>query len=97
MHVLIAGAGVGGLCLANGLRAAGVRVSVFERDHDLAVRNQGYRIHIDEDGGAALRHCLPENLYRLYLGHLGGARRRPDQHPGHRPGGAVRVRGRTRW
>jgi salicylate hydroxylase len=67
VHVLIAGAGVGGLCLAQGLRAGGVRVSVFERDPDLGERDQGYRIHIDGHGGEALRRCLPEDLYRLYL------------------------------
>ncbi|SEP53090.1 2-polyprenyl-6-methoxyphenol hydroxylase [Amycolatopsis saalfeldensis] len=65
--MLIAGAGIGGLCLAQGLRAAGVRVSVFERDPALENRGQGYRIHIDDHGGEALRHCLPEHLYRLYL------------------------------
>ncbi|WP_328453204.1 FAD-dependent oxidoreductase [Amycolatopsis sp. NBC_00438] len=67
MHVLIAGAGVGGLCLAQGLRAAGVRVSVFERDPDLGEHDQGYRIHIDGHGGEALRRCLPGHLYRRYL------------------------------
>ncbi|WP_328610813.1 FAD-dependent monooxygenase [Amycolatopsis sp. NBC_00345] len=77
MRVLIAGAGIGGLCLAQGLRAAGVRVSVFERgcalenraldNRGLEARGQGYRIHIDDHGGEALRRCLPEHLYRLYL------------------------------
>lgn len=72
MHVLIAGAGIGGLCLAQGLHAARVRVSAFERDPSLdnrvlENRGQGYRIHIDNHGGEALRRCLPEHVYRLYL------------------------------
>lgn len=67
MQVLIAGGGVGGLCLAQGLRRAGVEVTVLERDPAIAVREQGYRIHIDANGGAALARCLPADLYELYL------------------------------
>ncbi|HEV2655851.1 MAG TPA: NAD(P)-binding protein, partial [Ktedonobacteraceae bacterium] len=43
-HVLIVGAGIGGLCLAQGLRKSGIRVSVYERDSSPYFRNQGYRI-----------------------------------------------------
>ena len=32
MEIIVVGAGTGGLCLANGLRDAGVNVRVFERD-----------------------------------------------------------------
>ncbi|HEX4223457.1 MAG TPA: NAD(P)/FAD-dependent oxidoreductase [Pseudonocardiaceae bacterium] len=67
MHVLIAGGGVGGLCLAQGLSGAGVEITVFERDPAIAVREQGYRIHIDADGDAALRRCLPSDLVDLHL------------------------------
>lgn len=67
LHVLIAGAGVGGLALAQGLRGAGIDVSVFEADPSPDSRRQGYRLHIDADGGEALRRCLPDPLYRLYL------------------------------
>jgi 2-polyprenyl-6-methoxyphenol hydroxylase-like FAD-dependent oxidoreductase len=67
MRVLIAGSGVGGLCLAQGLRGAGIEVTVFERDTAIAVREQGYRIHIDDNGGGALQRCLPEDLFELYL------------------------------
>jgi salicylate hydroxylase len=67
MQVIIAGGGVGGLCLAQGLHRAGVRTTVLERDGSAALRAQGYRIHIDDTGDAALRACLPEPLYRLCL------------------------------
>jgi 2-polyprenyl-6-methoxyphenol hydroxylase-like FAD-dependent oxidoreductase len=66
MHILIAGGGLGGLCLAQGLRKAGHTFEVFERDADLS-RKIGYRLHINADGGEALRACLPEDLFELYL------------------------------
>src|SRR5579875_2205681 len=65
--VVVAGGGLGGLCLAQGLRRRGVAVTVLERDPSPAVRGQGYRIHLDPDGLAALRHCLPEPLAQQCL------------------------------
>ncbi|MCM6772044.1 FAD-dependent monooxygenase [Nocardia sp. CDC159] len=58
-RILIAGGGVGGLALAQALHHGGLDVAVYERDPDPRIRNQGYRIHIDADGNAALRACLP--------------------------------------
>lgn len=66
MKVVIAGAGLGGLCLAQGLRSRGVEVIVYERDAALLSRRQGYRIHIDGDGDRALAVTLPPNLYELF-------------------------------
>jgi salicylate hydroxylase len=66
MHVLIAGGGLSGLCLAQGLRAAGVSCAVYERDPDLR-RRTGYRITINGDGGQALQRCLAPDLYEVYL------------------------------
>ena len=43
LRVLVIGAGLGGLCLAQGLRKAGVEVAVYERDTGLAIRTQGHR------------------------------------------------------
>lgn len=57
-HIAILGAGLGGLCLAQGLQALGCKVSVFERDAALASRPQGYRIRINQSGQAALAACL---------------------------------------
>ncbi len=65
MHVLIAGGGLSGLCLAQGLKRAGVSCAVYERDPE--VRRQGYRITINGDGGNALQACLPDDLFELYL------------------------------
>jgi 2-polyprenyl-6-methoxyphenol hydroxylase-like FAD-dependent oxidoreductase len=66
LHVLIAGGGLSGLCLGQGLRRAGHSVAVYERDADLD-RKVGYRLHMNADGGEALRRCLPADLYELYL------------------------------
>jgi 2-polyprenyl-6-methoxyphenol hydroxylase-like FAD-dependent oxidoreductase len=67
LRVLAIGGGLGGLCLAQGLRQAGVEVAVYERDVALAVRPQGHRIHLDTRGEQALRECLPPALFELFL------------------------------
>ncbi|MCO1580328.1 FAD-dependent monooxygenase [Crossiella sp. SN42] len=67
LRVAIAGAGVGGLCLAQGLRAAGAQVAVYERDPAVRSRHQGYRLRVDRHGNAALRACLPPELHELFL------------------------------
>lgn len=67
MRVIIAGAGLGGLCLAQGLKRAGVEVAVYERDAALTSRRQGYRIHIDGRGAQALHECLPAASYELFV------------------------------
>ena len=41
LQVMVIGAGTGGLALAHGLRASGIAVRVFERDHNLTERAQG--------------------------------------------------------
>jgi 2-polyprenyl-6-methoxyphenol hydroxylase-like FAD-dependent oxidoreductase len=64
-RILIAGAGIGGLALAQALRAGGFDVVVYERDPTPETRKQGYRIHIDQNGNAALRTCLPAEVLDL--------------------------------
>ncbi len=64
-HVLIAGGGIGGLCLAQGLRRAGISCAVYEAAPGLV--RAGYRLHMNAAGGNALRQCLPENLFELYM------------------------------
>jgi 2-polyprenyl-6-methoxyphenol hydroxylase-like FAD-dependent oxidoreductase len=67
LHVLVVGGGIGGLCLAQGLKKSGIQVSVYERDESAHFRRQGYRIGINTDGGRALFECLPEDLFNLFL------------------------------
>jgi 2-polyprenyl-6-methoxyphenol hydroxylase-like FAD-dependent oxidoreductase len=64
LHVLIAGGGLSGLALAQGLRKDGHTCEVFERDADDS-RKIGYYLHMNADGGEALRRCLPEDLFEL--------------------------------
>ncbi|HEY8042641.1 MAG TPA: NAD(P)/FAD-dependent oxidoreductase [Streptosporangiaceae bacterium] len=65
LHVLIAGGGLSGLALAQGLIKDGHTCEVFERDADLS-RKRGYYLHMNGDGGEALRRCLPADLFELY-------------------------------
>jgi 2-polyprenyl-6-methoxyphenol hydroxylase-like FAD-dependent oxidoreductase len=64
-RILISGAGIGGLALAHALRRGGLDVVVYEQDPTPRPRNQGYRIHIDRDGNAALAACLPPEVLDL--------------------------------
>jgi 2-polyprenyl-6-methoxyphenol hydroxylase-like FAD-dependent oxidoreductase len=68
MRVMIIGGGIGGLCLAQGLRRAGLEdVTVYERDHGVGTRWEGYRIHINPVGARALHACLPTDGWRGFL------------------------------
>ncbi|MER5645607.1 NAD(P)/FAD-dependent oxidoreductase [Streptosporangium sp. NPDC002524] len=66
MRVLIIGAGIGGLCLAHGLRRAGIDVEVLERTGAGTPGLAGYGIHINANGGRALRECLPEENWARF-------------------------------
>ncbi|WP_330230517.1 FAD-dependent monooxygenase [Nocardia sp. NBC_00508] len=63
--MIVIGAGLGGLCLAQGLRRAGISVAVYERDTSAAVRAQGHRLHLDGRGRQALSATLPPHLFGL--------------------------------
>jgi 2-polyprenyl-6-methoxyphenol hydroxylase-like FAD-dependent oxidoreductase len=65
LHVIVIGGGIGGLCLAQGLKQSGIGVSVYERDASAQFRSQGYRIGIKAEGSQALQDCLPEHLFSL--------------------------------
>src|SRR5579862_895807 len=67
MRVLIIGAGLGGLCLAQGLVKAGVEVTVCERDRTRAERLDRYRLHVSPAGSRALRACLPDSAWQAFL------------------------------
>lgn len=66
MRVVVVGAGLGGLCVANGLRAAGADVVVLEAQDGIRDRDQGYRININATGHDALRDCLPAAGFAAY-------------------------------
>ncbi|MCU1681195.1 MAG: hypothetical protein JWQ81_1934 [Amycolatopsis sp.] len=75
-HVVVIGGGTGGLCLAQGLRQAGVSVAVYERSRTRTERLQGYRVHINPNGCHALHTCLPPALWERFVatcGEPGGA------------------------
>lgn len=74
MRVTISGAGLGGLCLAQGLRQAGIDIDVYERDPAITARFQGYRLMLSPAGLEALRGCLPPRWHRLLDAILGDAR-----------------------
>lgn len=76
LRVAVVGGGLGGLCLAQGLRRENVDVTVYERDASPAGRRQGYRLHVDARAGVALERCLPPELFELFLATCGNPGRR---------------------
>jgi 2-polyprenyl-6-methoxyphenol hydroxylase-like FAD-dependent oxidoreductase len=66
-RVAIIGGGIGGLCLAQGLRHAGVDVTVYERTVERTDWLQGYRIHINPHGSRALHDCLEPAGWKEFL------------------------------
>ena len=73
VKVIVIGAGVGGLTLAQGLRREGVDVEVYERDERRG-RPQGISLHLDDRGTTALRECLPPGHFAMVEATLGGPR-----------------------
>jgi len=73
LRVLIVGGGIGGLCLAQALKRAGISFAVCERDHAPDARLQGYRLNIEPIGAAALHECLPPELWSLFVATAGDA------------------------
>ncbi|MGC5013765.1 FAD-dependent oxidoreductase [Streptosporangium sp. DT93] len=71
MRVLIIGAGMGGLTLAQALRRNGIDVVVHERDRALEATG-GYRLHLDDRACAALRRRLAPDHYQALLASSAG-------------------------
>jgi len=62
--ILIIGAGVSGLCFAQGLQKnTKLPFRIFERDPSLHARSQGYRVRVSGEGIGALRHNLPSERF----------------------------------
>jgi 2-polyprenyl-6-methoxyphenol hydroxylase-like FAD-dependent oxidoreductase len=70
-HVLVAGGGIGGLCLAQALRQAGISVAVYERDAAPDSRLDRYRLHINPAGSRSLHACLPQPAWQSFLATAG--------------------------
>jgi salicylate hydroxylase len=66
LRIGIVGAGLGGLCLAQGLLRKGIHADIYEADSSPLVRGQGYRLRIDSDGQSALATCLTPANNRLF-------------------------------
>lgn len=74
LDVIVIGGGIGGLCLAHGLRPSGANVRVFERGRGADDWVQGYRIHVNQMGARSLHQCLPRPLWETFAatsGHPG--------------------------
>src|SRR4029450_11342912 len=67
LDVMIIGGGIGGLCLAQGLRRAGIPVTVYERTQARTDWLEGFRIHINPHGSRALNDCLPPAVWQQFL------------------------------
>jgi 2-polyprenyl-6-methoxyphenol hydroxylase-like FAD-dependent oxidoreductase len=69
LHVNIIGAGIGGLCLAQGLHRDGIAAAVYEKGPRRADPHwfQGYQIHINPSGSRALQDCLPPTVWETLI------------------------------
>jgi 2-polyprenyl-6-methoxyphenol hydroxylase-like FAD-dependent oxidoreductase len=67
LRVVVIGAGTGGMCLAHGLRRAGIDVTVYERDRTRTGGLNGYRVGISPNGARALKACLGPALFDTFV------------------------------
>ena len=63
LPVIIIGAGISGLALAQSLLRRQIPFRVYERDAVFNQRAQGYRVRLNADGINALKSCLTPDLY----------------------------------
>ena len=63
LPILIIGAGLSGLTLAQGLLAQQIPFQIYERDPAFNTRPQGYRIRLNLVGLHALQSTLPKEVY----------------------------------
>ncbi len=74
--VLISGAGISSLLLAQSLLRSNIPFQVFERDATLSFRGQGYRLRLSDEGLEAIESVLgPEAFQHFYerCGKTGGS------------------------
>lgn len=63
--ILIVGAGIAGLVLAQGLKHRNIPFKVFERDPDLSSKAQGYRFRCEAPGLEALEETVSPGMWDL--------------------------------
>ncbi|CAQ84861.1 MULTISPECIES: FAD-dependent oxidoreductase [Photorhabdus] len=83
MKVGIIGSGIGGACLAHGLRKNGIKVKVYERSASTLSMPPGYGIYVNTFGQQAMQECLPEANWRAFTKmskSVGGQIRFYDEH-----------------
>lgn len=66
LPVLIIGAGLGGLCLAQALRKNNIPFELFEQDERRNFRSQGYRLRINHYGIDALEESLTPEVFDIF-------------------------------
>ncbi|KAI4123050.1 MAG: hypothetical protein LQ338_005474 [Usnochroma carphineum] len=64
--IIIIGAGLCGLALAQGLHKSSIPFKLYERDQRRGVRAQGYRLRLHGEGLAALRSVLADDLWNSF-------------------------------
>ena len=83
LHILIIGAGTGGMALAHALNKNGVSVAVYERDRLRTDFLQGHRVGINPEGTRALAECLPPELFEIFLATCAAPMRRGNLYDEH--------------
>lgn len=74
--VLISGAGLSSLLLAQSLRVSGIPYRIFERDASFVFRAQGYRLRLSAEGLDAIESVLDPPLFQRFwerCGKTGGS------------------------
>ncbi|KAK5625080.1 hypothetical protein RRF57_000796 [Xylaria bambusicola] len=64
--ILIAGAGVSSLLLAQALRRASIPLRIFERDASITFRAQGYRLRLSNEGLDAIEAVLGPDAFQRF-------------------------------
>jgi 2-polyprenyl-6-methoxyphenol hydroxylase-like FAD-dependent oxidoreductase len=67
IEVIIIGAGLGGICLAQYLKRSGIVSTVNERHHGRAYLAEGFWIEINDEGTSSLRSCLNPKHFDLLM------------------------------
>jgi 2-polyprenyl-6-methoxyphenol hydroxylase-like FAD-dependent oxidoreductase len=64
--ILISGAGLSSLLLAQSLRRASIPFTIFEREASITVRAQGYRLRLSSEGLTAIESALGPDAFQVF-------------------------------